>query len=108
MTPATERKRQQLLHFIRVKMESEKAVQGVMAVGSIGTATANDGSDIDAVVFLDPYDLYVVPAEAIWHEEDDTFHSIFTSNEQLLKMGLQLDFKRLDFNLWKDPACSSL
>ncbi len=87
MTPATEVKRNQLLHFIRVKMKSESAVKGVVAVGSIGAGTAHDDSDIDAVVLLDPYDLYVVPAEAIWREVDGTFHSIFTTDEALLKHG---------------------
>lgn len=103
MTPATELKRNQLLHFIGRKMESESAVKGVVAVGSIGTGTAHEDSDIDAVVFLDPYDLYVVPAEAIWRETDDTFHSIFTSDDLLLRNGLQVDFNRLDFKKWVDP-----
>ncbi|QSO46710.1 nucleotidyltransferase domain-containing protein [Alicyclobacillus mengziensis] len=106
MTPETQLKRNELLHFIRVKMESESAVKGVVAVGSIGAGTAHADSDIDAVVFLDPYDLYVVPAEAVWREEDDTFHSIFTSDESLLKYGLQVDFNRLNFKEWSDPACS--
>lgn len=100
MTPATERKREQLLHFIRIKMASESAVKGVVAVGSIGAGTAHDGSDIDAVVFLDPYDPYIVPAEAIWREEDDTFHSIFTDDPDLIHHGLQVDFNRLDFKVW--------
>lgn len=104
MTPATERKRQQLLHFIRRKMETESAVKGVIAVGSIGSGTAHNASDIDAVVFLDPYDLYIVPAEGIWREEDDSFHSIFTEDAHLQETGLQLDFNRLDFRTWSNPS----
>ncbi|MCL6442224.1 MAG: nucleotidyltransferase domain-containing protein [Alicyclobacillus sp.] len=104
MTPATVQKRQQLLDFIRVKMEPYEAVQGVVAVGSIGTGTAHDDSDIDAVVFLDPYDPYIVPAEAIWRDADDTFHSIFTEDEDLQKHGLQLDFNRLDFRVWSQAG----
>lgn len=97
---ATRRKREQLLHFIRIKMASEPVVKGVVAVGSIGAGTAHDDSDIDAVVFLDPYDPYIVPAEAIWREADDTFHSIFTDEPDLMNHGLQMDFNRLDFNVW--------
>ena len=29
-------------------------------------------------VFLEPYDTYLVPAEAIWNPQNDTFHSIFS------------------------------
>lgn len=81
-------------------MASESAVKGVVAVGSIGAGTAHDESDIDAVVFLDPHDPYIVPAEALWREADDTFHSIFTDDDDLMNDGLQLDFNRLDFNIW--------
>ena len=85
-------------------MASESAVKGVVAVGSIGAGTAHDGSDIDAVVFLAPSDSYIVPAEAIWREADDTFHSIFTDDADLLNHGLQVDFNRLDFNVWSVPS----
>ncbi|MDX1992104.1 MAG: nucleotidyltransferase domain-containing protein [bacterium] len=79
------------------------AVKGVIAIGSIGSGTAHEGSDLDAVVFLDPLDLYVVPAEAIWYEPDDTFYSIFTSNEDVQRDGLQIDFLRLDWQQWSAP-----
>jgi hypothetical protein len=48
MTPATQWKRQQLAHFIRLKLEPESAVQGVLVVGSVAAGTAHEGSDIGA------------------------------------------------------------
>jgi predicted nucleotidyltransferase len=104
MTPATQWKRQQLAHFIRLKLEPESAVQGVLVVGSVAAGTAHEGSDIDAVVFLSPFDLYVTPAESIWRESDDSFHSIFEEDMDLQENGLQLDFKRLDWRIWRDPS----
>jgi hypothetical protein len=59
-------------------------------------------SDIDAVIFLDPYDLFIVPAESIWNPADGTFHSIFTDQE--IPHGLQLDFARNHLAHWADPA----
>lgn len=104
VTAATQHKRDQLTHFIERKMAHIPAVRAVIAIGSIGAGTAHDESDIDAAVFLDPLDLYVVPAEAIWYEADDSFHSIFTNNETVHRDGLQVDFLRLDWRQWSDPA----
>ena len=104
MTPAAQRKRQQLAHFISLKIEPETAVKGVLVVGSVATGTARDDSDIDAVVFLSPYDLYVIPAESIWRESDDSFNSIFLEDEDLHRNGQQLDFNRLDWQIWSNIA----
>jgi predicted nucleotidyltransferase len=104
LTPATQRKRQQFAHFIHLKLKAEPTVRGVLVVGSVAAGTARDDSDIDAVVFLDPLDLYIVPAESIWREADDSFHSIMVEDADLEENGLQLDLKRLGWQMWRDPA----
>jgi len=103
-TAATLQKREQLARFIDRNLVSRAAVRAVVGVGSIASGLAHPGSDIDAVVFLDPYDPYIVPAEAIWRTPDDTFHSIFVEDEALQRDGLQLDFNRLDLRVWRDES----
>lgn len=98
MTPATAEKREQLKEFIRRVLEPEPAVKGVIGIGSIATGHMRPESDIDAVLFLDPYDLYIAPAEAIWRPEDDSYHSIFSEGIK----GVQLDFTRLNWQQWAD------
>lgn len=71
------------------------AVRAVVAVGSIATGVARPDSDIDAFVFMDPLDLYLVPAESIWRPADDTFHSIMVDDESLDRDSIQLDFHRV-------------
>ena len=66
MTPATEEKRRQLQQFIEAVLVGETAVKGVVAIGSMATGHMTPQSDIDAIIFLDPFDLYIVPAEAVW------------------------------------------
>lgn len=72
-TPATVQKRQELLTFIECNLAPEAAIQGVVGIGSIATDQMRPGSDIDAVIFYAPNDPYIVPAEAIWLLEDDSF-----------------------------------
>ena len=103
MTPATKEKRAQFLHFMEEVLLPETAVQAVIGIGSIATGRMRHDSDIDAILFLDPYDLYIVPAEAIWLAEDDSFHSIF-SEDETVRQSLQLDFKRVNWQQWCDPA----
>ncbi|GJM41817.1 MAG: hypothetical protein DHS20C20_20990 [Ardenticatenaceae bacterium] len=81
----------------------ETAVQAIIGVGSIATGQMRPDSDIDIVLFLDPYDLYIVPAEAIWLAADNSFHSIF-SEDETVQQGLQLDFMRFNWQKWRDPA----
>ena len=102
MTPATEEKRQQLLAFIEQVLAPEEAVKGVVGIGSIASGNMRPDSDIDAVLFLDPYDLFIVPAESIWNPADGTFHSIFTDQE--IPNGLQFDFARNHLAHWADPT----
>lgn len=102
MTPTTETKRQQLQDFIEQVLAPETAVKGVVGIGSLASGQMHPDSDIDAVIFLDPYDLFIVPAESIWNPADDTFHSIFT--DQKIPDGLQLDFARYNLAQWSDPA----
>ena len=99
MTPATEEKRRQLQQFIEAVLVGETAVKGVVAIGSMATGHMTPQSDIDAIIFLDPFDLYIVPAEAVWQPDEDTFHSIFDESID----GFSLDFARLSWQQWSNP-----
>lgn len=99
MTPETKQRRAQFQAFIEAVLAPETAVKGVVAIGSMATGHMTASSDIDAIVFLDPFDLYIVPAEAVWRPEDDTFHSIFGENVD----GLQVDLTRLSWQQWSAP-----
>lgn len=103
MTPATQEKRAQFLAFMERVLLPETAVQAIIGIGSIANGRMRPDSDLDIILFLDPYDLYIVPAEAIWLSQDDSFHSIFSENETI-QHGLQLDFMRFDWQQWRDPA----
>jgi hypothetical protein len=100
-TSGTIQKRQELRNFIEQELAPEPAVQAVIGLGSIASGLARADSDIDAMVFLDPFDPYIVPAEFIWCPEDKTFHSIF-SEEPGLEGGIQFDFHRCDLTQWMD------
>jgi len=102
-TPATGRKRAELLQLIERVLAPEPAVQGVVAVGSVASGLARADSDIDAVVFLQPFDAYIVPAEFIWQPSDGSFHSIF-SEEPALETGIQFDLTRVDLARWAEPS----
>jgi predicted nucleotidyltransferase len=104
MTPSTERKRAQFKQFIEEVIEPETAVKGIVGIGSIATGRMRPDSDIDAIVFLDPFDYHIVPAEAIWDPQTDTFHTIFSDDARLHQDGLQVDFLRLNWQEWSDPA----
>jgi len=102
-TPATIQKRQELMNFIELELLPEPAVQAVIGIGSIANGLARPDSDIDAVVFLDPLDAYIIPAEFVWCPSDNSFHSIF-SNAPGVEEGFQFDFQRFDFIQWADPS----
>ncbi len=104
MTPSTEKKRAQFKRFIQEVIEPETAVQGIVGIGSIATGRMRPDSDIDAIIFLDPFDYHIVPAEAIWDPDTDTFHTIFSDNARLQQEGIPLDFLRLDWREWRDSA----
>lgn len=89
------------MNFIELELAPESAVQAVIAVGSIASGLARVDSDIDAVVFLDPFDAYIVPAEFVWRPSDRSFHSIFIHEPE---NKLQFDFHRLDLTQWMDPS----
>lgn len=99
MTPATEEKRSALKLYIERVLAQEPAVKAVIGIGSIASGHARPDSDIDAIIFLEPLDLYIAPAEAIWQPEDDTYASIFDETAG----GTQLDFTRLAWKQWSDP-----
>ena len=100
MTPATEKKRRQLHAFIERQLAPEPAVIAVIGIGSIASGQMRPDSDIDAIIFLDPLDLYIAPAEALWLPEEGVFRSIFTKDEK----GVQFDFTRRPWPQWVDPA----
>lgn len=104
ITPATVQKRQQLVDFIRRVLQPETVVQAVIGIGSIATGQMRPGSDIDAIIFFDPYDAYIVPAESVWLPQDGTFHSIFSEEHGVQEHGVQFDFTRCALTEWADPA----
>jgi len=99
MNAASQTKRTELSTFIQREVVPTTAVQGVIVIGSVAKGIARPDSDIDAVIFLDPYDLYAVPAESKWQPDQGTFHGIFSKVED----GIQLDFKRVDLKQWSAP-----
>lgn len=106
MTPAPAnayalRKRDQLRAYTRRELAPHPCVRAVIAIGSVATGQARPDSDIDAVVFMDPVDLFVAPAEAIWRARDNSYHSIFTDDPTLELDGIQLDLHRLDLAVWR-------
>jgi predicted nucleotidyltransferase len=103
ITAATIRKRQDLMTLVERVLAPEPAVQAVMGVGSIATGQARPDSDIDAIVFMRPFDPYIVPAEFIWRPADGSFHSIFAPEEEV-REGMQFDLARLDLAQWADPS----
>jgi predicted nucleotidyltransferase len=106
MTPATEVKRKELLTFIERELRPVTAVQAVIGIGSIATGRMHPDSDIDAIVFFDPLDYYIVPAEFIWRPSDGTFHSIFSKEPEVQEDGIEFDLLRLDWRTWSNPAFS--
>ncbi len=100
LTPATQKKRADLMLAIERLLAPEACVQGIVGVGSIATNTARAGSDIDVLVFMHPIDEYIVPAESIWCPWDNTFHSIFTKDTRVQDEGIQLDVKLCDVEMW--------
>jgi hypothetical protein len=111
MNPATNRKRTELSRFVHQEIIKETSVQGVIVIGSVAKGIARADSDIDAVVFLKPFDLYAIPGEFKWRSDDGTFHGIFSEVEN----SIQLDFKRLDLqewskstHVWPESICAEL
>ena len=97
----TEQKRVELAKYIQTEIIQESSVQGIIVIGSVAKGTARSDSDIDAVVFLAPYDLYAVPAESKWHPGTRKYYGIF----QDVRDCIQLDFfKRLDLQKWSQPT----
>lgn len=99
----TTAKRESVREFIDRKLSPHRAVSGVIAVGSVATGTARPDSDIDLVLFMDPLDLHLVPAEAIWDPATDTFHSIFAHGTEPGQGAEQFDIRRLDLGVWRRP-----
>lgn len=99
MDQITQKKRKDLERFIQDVVVHEPAVRGIVVIGSVAKGVAREDSDIDAVIFLEPYDLYAVPAECKWLPEGNRFFGIFSHVEN----SIQLDFHRLPLGRWADP-----
>jgi hypothetical protein len=101
MNRVTKQKRAELATFIRMEVLQETSIQGIIVIGSVAKGTARPDSDIDAIVFLEPYDLYAVPAESKWQPDTGEYHGIFSN----VRNFIQLDFfKRLDLRQWAQPT----
>lgn len=100
MNEITKQKREEFNIYIQQEIVPETAVQGIVVIGSVAKGIARADSDIDAVVFLEPVDLYAVPAEAKWQPESGAFHGIFHDASD----AIQLDFHRLDLAQWQNPT----
>lgn len=96
-------KRHEFSSFIDEVLIPHPAVQGVIAIGSIITGHTRPESDIDAALFLDPFDPYVVPATSYWRRADGSFHSIFSVTADQYTDGLFLDIQRYDLRQWAEP-----
>ena len=103
-TEATLLKRQQLLDFVERFLKPEPAIRAVVGVGSIAFGTMRPDSDIDAVLFMDPVDHYIVPSEFKWVPESNTYHSIFSDDPVVHETCIQFDFMHCDLQKWADPA----
>jgi len=103
ITSSTIQKREELLFFIEHELKLEPSVQAVVGIGSIASGLARPDSDIDAIVFLDPFDWYIVPAEFKWCPSNGTFHSIFAKEPEIDEC-IEFDFSRLDLAQWADPS----
>lgn len=96
MEHPSETKRAQLQTYIQHELSVEPSVRGIVVVGSVAAGTAGIGSDIDAFIFLDPLDLYAVPAEFQWCQSDGSYHGIFVD----IADAIQFDFKRVSLREW--------
>ena len=102
-TAATIQKRQQLCDFVDRFLKPEPAIRAVVGVGSIAFGTMRPDSDIDALLFMDPVDHYIVPSEFKWVPETNTFHSIFCGGPAVRGRNIQFDFHHVDLKAWSDP-----
>ncbi len=96
-------KRAALQALIERVLAPEPAVQAVLAVGSVATGRARADSDIDAVVWLDPFDAHIAPAEFVWRPADGSFRSIFSALPEAAD-DAQFDLHRLDLAAWREPG----
>ena len=97
---ATERKRKDL----QLVIAPVPAFGAVVAVGSVGSGRVRDRSDIDAVVFMDPVDRFILPTESIWCPWDNSFHSIFVKDRRIQRDGIHLDLMYRDLQKWSQDS----
>jgi hypothetical protein len=100
MNTTTQQKKAEVQRFIQQEVLPEPSVRGIVVIGSVAKGIAQADSDIDAVVFLEPVDLFALPAEFKWRPEDGSFHGIFSD----VKDSVQFDFHRVDLHEWRKPT----
>jgi hypothetical protein len=88
-------KKRQLTRLINGVLRPSPSVVGVLCVGSVAIGSPRVDSDIDALVFLDPFALSVVPGEFAWSPRDGSFRSIFAEDRP--DDAIQFDLTRLAF-----------
>jgi hypothetical protein len=88
--------------YIRREIAQEDAVKGIAVVGSVAVGTAGQESDVDAIAFMSPVDLYAMPAECRWSPSTGAYASIF--DDGAAADSIQLDFTRVDFGSWAAPG----
>lgn len=102
ISAAAAEKRRALKGFIERHVIHREVIRAIVVYGSVANGAAVAESDVDAIVFMDPVDPYLLPAEAIWNPHDDSFRSIFSSETR--PDDLQLDFKRVSWGEWASPS----
>lgn len=73
------------------------------SVASLQGMRANHQT-IDAILFMDPVDRYILPTESIWCPWDDTFHSIFVRDQHIQQNGIHLDLSFRDMAEWSSES----
>ena len=99
-TTVIEQKQRQLKQFIEQVLAPETAVIGVVGIGAVVDGQVQPDSDINFVAFLNPLDHFIVPAEAIWQPENNTFYSIYDDTVE----GIAFNCLRLDWSEWQNEA----
>ncbi len=103
MNRITQERRALFQQFVQQMLQADTAVKGVIGIGSMAAGSMCPDSSAEAVVFLHPFDYFVIPAEAIWDPLTHRFHSIFSEDSFLRENGLKLDLLRLDWAQWAAP-----
>ncbi len=101
MVASSARKRADLTDFIERELSVEECVRAVVCTGSVAAGTARIDSDIDAFIFMDPFDPFAVPAEFAWRRGDGSI--LGTCSPEIGPDTVRFDFTRVDLLKWSSP-----